>query len=128
MSWAGCQNNPIYLNFYLQKSLEIFEKNSADKFWSNKDKGIKMPCPMPDRVKVFLSNLFTVFSWVLLSQWSLNVDTFFIWLLGIWYLIYRSFFDHRNSRSLLLKVSFFSNWVILDFFFHVLKIILTFFS
>ena len=37
MSWAGCENNPIYLNFYLQKSLEIFEKNSADKIWSNKD-------------------------------------------------------------------------------------------
>ena len=51
MSWAGCQNNPIYLNFYLQKSLEIFEKNSADKIWSNKDIGVKMPCPVSDRVK-----------------------------------------------------------------------------
>ena len=38
MSWAGCQNNPIDVNFHLQKSLEIFEKNSADKIWSNKDK------------------------------------------------------------------------------------------
>ena len=38
MSWAGCQNNSIDVNFYLQKSLEIFEKNSADKIWSNKDK------------------------------------------------------------------------------------------
>ena len=37
MSWAGCQNNPIYLNFYLQKSLETFEKKSAEKIWSNKD-------------------------------------------------------------------------------------------
>ena len=51
MSWAGCQNNPIYLNFHFQKSLEIFEKNSAEKIWSKKDKGIKMPCPVPDRVK-----------------------------------------------------------------------------
>ena len=42
MSWAGCQNNPIDINFHLQKSLEIFEKKSADKIWSNKDKGIKM--------------------------------------------------------------------------------------
>ena len=30
-SWAGCQNNPIDVNFYLQKSLEFFEKKSADK-------------------------------------------------------------------------------------------------
>ena len=36
------QNNPIDVNFHLQKSLEIFEKKSADKFWSNNDKGIKM--------------------------------------------------------------------------------------
>ena len=31
MSLAGCQNNPIDVNFHLQKSLEIFDKNSADK-------------------------------------------------------------------------------------------------
>jgi hypothetical protein len=31
MSWIGCQNNPIYLNFHLQKSLEIFEKNQLTK-------------------------------------------------------------------------------------------------
>ena len=31
LSWAGCQNNPINVTFHLQKSLEIFEKNSADK-------------------------------------------------------------------------------------------------
>ena len=28
MSWAECQNNPIYLNFHLQKSLETFEKKN----------------------------------------------------------------------------------------------------
>ena len=37
---------------FLQNSLEFFEKNSAQKIWSNKDKGIKMPCPVPDRIKV----------------------------------------------------------------------------
>ena len=37
------QNNPIGVNFHLQKSLEIFDKNSADKFWSKKDKGWKKP-------------------------------------------------------------------------------------
>ena len=26
LSWAGCQNNLIDVNFYLQLSLEIFEK------------------------------------------------------------------------------------------------------
>jgi len=31
MSWAGCQNNPINLNFQLQKSMEFFEKKTADK-------------------------------------------------------------------------------------------------
>ena len=51
MSQAGCQNNPIDLNFHLQKSLEFFEKKSADKILSKKDKEVKMPCPVPDRVK-----------------------------------------------------------------------------
>ena len=45
MSWAGCQNNLIDVNFHLQISLEIVEKKSADKIWSNEDKGIKMPPP-----------------------------------------------------------------------------------
>ena len=31
MSLAECQINLIDVNFYLQKSLEIFDKNSADK-------------------------------------------------------------------------------------------------
>ena len=50
MSWTGCQNNPICLNFYLQKSLESFEKNSADKMWFNKNSRWKVPCPVLDRV------------------------------------------------------------------------------
>ena len=41
MSLAGCQINPIDANFHLQKSLEIFDKNLADKIWSKKDKEIK---------------------------------------------------------------------------------------
>ena len=41
MSLAGCQNNPIDVNFHLQKSLEIFDKNSADKTRSKKDKGVE---------------------------------------------------------------------------------------
>ena len=45
MSLAEGQNNPIDVNFHLQKSLEIFEKNSADKILSNKDKEKKCPSP-----------------------------------------------------------------------------------
>ena len=51
MSWEGCQNNLIDVNFHLQQSLEIFEKNSADKIWSNKFKKLKISCPVPDKVK-----------------------------------------------------------------------------
>ena len=41
MSLAGCQINLIDVNFHLQKSLEIFDKKSADKIWSKKDKGVE---------------------------------------------------------------------------------------
>ena len=50
MSLAGCQTNPIDVNFYLQKSFEIFDKNSADKIWPKKDKEWKVPSLMPIRV------------------------------------------------------------------------------
>ena len=43
MSLAGCKINYIDVNFILQKSLEIFDKNSANKIQSKKDKGIKVP-------------------------------------------------------------------------------------
>ena len=36
MSLAGCQIIPIDLNFHLQKWLEIFDKDSADKIQSKK--------------------------------------------------------------------------------------------
>ena len=52
MSLADCQNNPIDVNFHLQKSLEIFDKKSADKFWSKKERGWKVPSLMPIRVKL----------------------------------------------------------------------------
>ena len=45
MSLAGYQINPIYVNFHLQKSLEIFDKNSVDKVWSKKDKGVESALP-----------------------------------------------------------------------------------
>ena len=45
MSLAGCQINPIDVNFHLQKSLEIFDKNSVDQMWSKKDKGVESALP-----------------------------------------------------------------------------------
>ena len=45
MSLAECQINPIDVNFHLQKSWEIFDKNSVDKIWSKKDKGVKIALP-----------------------------------------------------------------------------------
>ena len=45
MSWAGCQNNPINVNFNLQKSLEFYGKKSADEIWSKKDKGPNKSIP-----------------------------------------------------------------------------------
>ena len=45
MSLAGCQIIPIDLNFHLQKCLEIFYKNSADKIQSKKDKEGKSALP-----------------------------------------------------------------------------------
>ena len=46
MSLAGCQINPIDLNFQLQKSLEIFDiTNSADSFQSQNYKGGKSSLP-----------------------------------------------------------------------------------
>ena len=38
MSFKGCQINLIDFNFHLQKSLEIFHKNSADEIWSKNHK------------------------------------------------------------------------------------------
>ena len=40
MSLAWCQINQIDVNFQLQKILEIFDKNSADKIWFKQDKGM----------------------------------------------------------------------------------------
>ena len=54
MSFTGCQINPTDVNFHLQKSLEFFDKNSAGKIWSKKDKEIKVSPLMPIRVKLWL--------------------------------------------------------------------------
>ena len=45
MSSAVSQINPIDVNFHLQKSLEISDKNSADKIWSKKNKGLGNALP-----------------------------------------------------------------------------------
>ena len=56
MRLAGCQINPIDVNFHLQKSLEIFDKKLTDKIWSKKDRWWKVPSLMPIRVKSFNLN------------------------------------------------------------------------
>ena len=43
MSLAGCQIIPIDLNFHLQKCLENFDKNSADKIQSKHNPPSLMP-------------------------------------------------------------------------------------
>ena len=45
ISLAGCQIIPIDLNFHLQKCLEIFDKNPADKFQSKNIQGAKSALP-----------------------------------------------------------------------------------
>jgi hypothetical protein len=45
MSMAGCQINPIDVNFHLQKSLEIVDKKSPDKILSKKYKGMESALP-----------------------------------------------------------------------------------
>ena len=50
MNLAECQINPIDVNFHLQKCLEIFDKNSADKILSKKNKEIKSSPLMPIRI------------------------------------------------------------------------------
>ena len=47
MIFAGCQIKPIDFNFHLLKRLDNFDKNSADKFLSKKDKEIKVSPIMP---------------------------------------------------------------------------------
>jgi hypothetical protein len=41
MSLAGCQINSININFQIQRSLEIFDKNSAGKNLIQKGQGDK---------------------------------------------------------------------------------------
>ena len=45
MSLAGDQINPIDVIFYLKISSEIFDKTSADKIWSKKDKRLESALP-----------------------------------------------------------------------------------
>ena len=45
MSLVGCQINSIDANFYIQKSLEIFDKNLADKIRSKNGKGVESALP-----------------------------------------------------------------------------------
>ena len=77
MNLAGCQINPIDVNFCLQKSLEIFDKISADKIWSKKDKEIKVSPLMPIRVKRHPNMTFN--GWIkLVHDWPLRNSRIYI--------------------------------------------------
>ena len=45
MSLAGCQINPIDVNFHLQKSLEIFGKKNSWQSLIQKGKGVESALP-----------------------------------------------------------------------------------
>ena len=64
MSLTGCQINPIDVNFHLQKSLEIFEKNSAVKIWSKNDQEIKVSPLMPIKVNQGYSEVISQFKFL----------------------------------------------------------------
>ena len=51
-AWQGVKLAWL-MSIFSSKSSEIFDKNSADKIWSIKDKGWKGPSLMPIRVKVY---------------------------------------------------------------------------
>ena len=53
MCLAGFQINLIDVNFNLKKSLEIFDKNSAEKIWPKKDKEIKSDQSERDYIYLF---------------------------------------------------------------------------
>ena len=44
--------NPIDVDFHLQKNLEMFDKDSADKIWTKKDRSEKCPTSCQLELKV----------------------------------------------------------------------------
>ena len=77
MCLAGCQIILIDLNFHLQKYLEIFDKNSADKIQFKNYKEVNLPCLMPIRVKqVDADTAPTVKLRVLTRVYSMDINFF----------------------------------------------------
>ena len=72
MSLAGCQINPINVNFHLQKSLEIFDTNSADKIQSQNYKGDKNALPHARNWLNFCIDLYFGFYVLLSAKSTLN--------------------------------------------------------
>ena len=76
MSLAGWQINPIAVNFHLQKSLEIFDNNSADKIWSKKNKETKVSPLMSIRVNVYSKEI-SQENWEELPKRSFLIQSYF---------------------------------------------------
>ena len=45
MNWVDCENDPIDVNFNLQKSLKCFDKKSDDKNLIQKRQGVESALP-----------------------------------------------------------------------------------
>ena len=73
MSVGGRQINPIDVKYHLQKSLEIFAKNSADKIQFKNYKEVNPPCLMPIRVNT-LKNLTVPSKWMGLENFVKMVN------------------------------------------------------
>ena len=63
MSLAGCQINPIDVNFHLQKVWKVWKKNQMKKIWSKNVNEIKESPLMSIRVKHAVSSMNALFSW-----------------------------------------------------------------
>ena len=81
MSLAGYQINRIVANFQLQKSLENFDTDSADKIQFQNYKGVKVPCLMSIRVKLlfFTEKKSKKFGWFLTQKIYFEVRFVIFW-------------------------------------------------
>ena len=71
MSLAGCQINPIDVNFYLQKVWKFLIQIQLTKSNPKITRGVKVPCLMPIRVKESVP-LFSLSSQKAETEFSLN--------------------------------------------------------
>ena len=79
MSLTGFQINTIDVNFHLQKSLEIFDKNSAVKIWSKRQRGEKCPPSCQLGLKVLKCTVFNQNNNFWLATKGSWIQNYFLW-------------------------------------------------